>query len=394
MDHPTPSPLPGSPRDADGGPAEALRQDLLSLLPEELDSTLEAHFAARGQPGYRAGQVKRWIYETGVAGFEEMTNLPAGEREALATAFRLEAPDAPTISRSTDGTAKHLWKLDDGELVESVLIPTSDRLTLCISSQAGCAMGCTFCATGWGGFGRQLTAGEIAAQFRGSRSWAEAQGYGPITNVVFMGMGEPLANRKAVHPVLSILNRGFGLGARKITVSTVGVVPGILELAERPEQFGLALSLHAPESELRASLIPLERRHPLPELLDALRAFRDAGGRRITFEYTMIRGVNDDEALAAKLAEMAREFHAFVNLIPYNPIPDRDWLPSTPERLEFFRRTLEAGGVACQVREPRGRDIDAACGQLRANALVTLEPGRTTTRPRARAMAGDSGTGS
>ncbi len=364
------------------------RPDLLSLLPEEVTAALEAHFQARGQPGYRVGQVRRWLYETGVAGFDGMSDLPATEREALARAFHLEAPEAPTLSRSSDGTAKHLWRLHDGELVESVLIPTADRLTLCISSQAGCAMGCTFCATGWGGFGRQLTAGEIAAQYRGSRSWAEAEGYGPITNVVFMGMGEPLANRKAVHPVLSILNRGFGLGARRITVSTVGVVPGILELAERPEQFGLALSLHAPVSELRSTLIPLERRHPLPELLDALRAFRDAGGRRITFEYTMIREVNDDETLAPKLAELAREFHAFVNLIPYNPIPDRDWLPSTPERLEFFRSTLEGAGVACQVREPRGRDIDAACGQLRANALVTLEPGRTAARPRARVEAG------
>jgi len=363
------------------------RPDLLSLVPEELDTALARHFADRGEPAYRAGQVRHWIYETGVPSFDEMTNIPLAGREALAAAFRLEAPEAETISRSRDRTAKHLWRLADGELVESVLIPSWDRLTLCISSQAGCAMGCTFCATGWGGFGRQLTAGEIAAQYRGSRAWAEAEGYGPVTNVVFMGMGEPLANRKAVHPVLSILNRGFGLGARKITVSTVGVVPGILELAERPEQFGLAVSLHAPESELRASLIPLEQRHPLPQLLDALRTFRDAGGRRITFEYTMIRGINDEERLAPVLAELAHEFHAFVNLIPFNPIPDQDWVASTPERLEYFRSTLEAGGVACQVRQPRGRDIDAACGQLRANALVQLDE---KSRPRARARVPDA----
>jgi 23S rRNA (adenine2503-C2)-methyltransferase len=362
------------------------RTDLLSLSPDALDAALEGHFEARGTPAYRARQVRRWLYETGVRSFGEMTDLPAAEREALEAHFRVEVPVAETVSRSRDGTAKHLWRLSDGELVESVLIPTSDRLTLCISSQAGCAMGCTFCATGWGGFGRQLTAGEIAAQYRESRTWAEAHGYGPISNVVFMGMGEPLANRKALHPALSVLNHGFGLGARRITVSTVGVVPGILELAERPEQFGLALSLHAPESDLRAELIPLERRHPLHEVMDALRAFRDAGGRRITFEYTMIRGVNDHERLALPLATLAREFHAFVNLIPFNPIPDQDWLPSTPERLEFFRATLEDAGVSCQVREPRGRDIDAACGQLRANALVELEVG-SRTRPRARATA-------
>jgi 23S rRNA (adenine2503-C2)-methyltransferase len=357
------------------------RPDLLSLLPEELESTLETHFRERGLPAYRAGQVRRWVYETGVPGFEAMTNLPQGEREALAERFRLEAPEVDTVSRSSDRTAKHLWRLADGELVESVLIPSRDRLTLCISSQAGCAMGCTFCATGWGGFSRQLTAGEIVAQFRGSRAWAEAEGYGPITNVVFMGMGEPLANRKALHPALSILNRGFGLGARRITVSTVGVVPGILELAARSEQFGLALSLHAPVPELRAELIPLERRYPLPELLAALRTFRDAGGRRITFEYTMIHGVNDAPELAPKLAELAAEFHAFVNLIPFNPIPDQDWGPSRPDRLEHFRRTLEGAGVSCQIREPRGRDIDAACGQLRANALVALE-GRRPVRAR------------
>jgi len=357
--------------------------DLLSLLPEELDTTLRAFLVAQGAPAYRAGQIRSWIYASGVTDFDAMSNLPKPLRTALAEAFRLERPEVATISRSADGTAKHLWRLHDGELVESVLIPTSERLTLCISSQAGCAMGCTFCATGWGGFSRQLSAGEIVAQYRDSRNWAEVEGYGPITNVVFMGMGEPLANRPALHPALSILNRGFGLGARRITVSTVGVVPGIRELAARDEQFGLALSLHSPDPELRATLIPLERRYPLGEVLDALRAFRDAGGRRITFEYTMIREVNDAEELAPKLAELAHEFRAFVNLIPFNPIPDQDWLPSVPQRIEFFRRTLEGRGVEAAVREPRGRDIDAACGQLRAQALVQIEGG-TAKRARAR----------
>jgi 23S rRNA (adenine2503-C2)-methyltransferase len=375
-----------------GAPDDA-RRDLLSLTPGELDTVLAEHFRARGQPGYRADQVRKWVYETGVGSFGEMTNLPLAEREALARAFRLESPEAATVSRSTDGTAKHLWRLGDGELVESVLIPTSDRLTLCISSQAGCAMGCTFCATGWGGFARQLTSGEIAAQYRESRAWAEREGYGPISNVVFMGMGEPFANRKALHPALTILNAGFGVGARRVTVSTVGVVPGIRELAARPEQFGLAVSLHSPDEALRAELIPLEKRHPLPELMEALREFRDAGGRRITFEYTMIRGVNDAPELAPELGGLAREIQAFVNLIPFNPIPYQDWLPSTAGRIEHFRRTLEEAGVPCAVREPRGRDIDAACGQLRAHALVELR-GRREARgtgarePGARARGG------
>jgi len=240
-------------------------------------------------------------------------------------------------------------------------------------------MGCTFCATGWGGFDRQLTAGEIVGQYRAAGRWAEEQGLGPITNLVFMGMGEPLANRSALHPALTLLNRGYGVGARRITVSTVGVVPGILELAERPEQFQLAVSLHAPNSELRRTLIPLEKRHPLPELMDALERFGERGGKRITFEYTMISEVNDAPTLAPELAALARRVSAFVNLIPYNPIPYRPWKPSSASRLRAFRESLEAEGVPVAVRETRGRDIEAACGQLRGHALAKDQP--TAERP-------------
>jgi 23S rRNA (adenine2503-C2)-methyltransferase len=362
-------------------------RDLLGLTPDEARIALEEHFRNRGAPAYRVKQVLKWIYETLAPDFDAMTDLPMAEREALAAAFRLREPAVETVARSGDGTVKHLWRLDDGELVESVLIPSEDRLTLCISSQAGCAMGCTFCATGWSGFGRQLTAGEIVGQYRASRRWADANGLGRITNVVYMGMGEPLANRKGVLPSLTILNHGYGIGARKITVSTVGVIPGIDDLSARPEQFELALSLHAPESELRARLIPLEQRYPLPDLMEALKRFREAGGRRITFEYTMIDGVNDAPALAPRLAELAREVGAFVNLIPFNPIPwQPDWRPSPPDRLRAFADLLEARGVQAAVRTPRGRDIDAACGQLRASTLVTLEGGR----PRARVGAGEA----
>ena len=255
-------------------------------------------------------------------------------------------------------------------MVESVLIPSQDRLTLCISSQAGCGMGCTFCATGFGGLRRNLTTGEICAQFRASQRWADDNQYGRISNLVFMGMGEPLANRKALFPALTSLNQGYGLGARRITVSTVGLVPGILELAKRPEQFRLALSLHAPESELRRTLIPLEARYPLPEVMAALRAFDAAGGKRITFEYTLIKDVNDHPRLARTLAELALDLQAFVNLIPFNPIPYQDWVTSPPSRIKEFAVVLEERGVPVAVREPRGRDIDAACGQLRASALA------------------------
>jgi 23S rRNA (adenine2503-C2)-methyltransferase len=343
--------------------------DLLSLTPSELRDALQAHFGARGQPQYRAGQVERWIYERLVRSTDEMTDLPGSERAALAEAFELQEPEAATVSRSQDGTVKHLWRLHDGELVESVLIPTERRLTLCISSQAGCAMGCTFCATGWGGFRRQLTAGEIVSQYRASRRWADENDYGAISNIVYMGMGEPLSNRAAVHPSLTILNQGYGVGARRITVSTVGVVPGILELAARPEQFRLALSLHSPSTELRRELIPLEKRHPLPEVIEALERFDAAGGKRITFEYTMIAGVNDDERLIDPLAELALRVRAFVNLIPFNPIPYQDWRSSPRKRIREFEDGLAARGVAVAVRETRGGDIDAACGQLRAHAV-------------------------
>ena len=345
--------------------------DLLGLMPEEMQTELESHFRERGQPSYRTGQVKDWIFSKLAPGFQAMTNLPGPEREALAGAFRLAEAEVSTLSRSADGTVKHLWRLEDGELVESVLIPTEDRLTLCISSQAGCGMGCTFCATGFGGLRRNLTPAEIVVQYRASQRWASQEGYGRISNVVFMGMGEPLANRKGLFPALTLLNQGYGVGARRITVSTVGLVPGILELAERPEQFRLALSLHAPESELRRTLIPLEARYSLSEVVGALRAFDAAGGKRITFEYTLIHGVNDYIHLAPKLAELAFGLQAFVNLIPFNPIPYQDWEPSPPNRIRDFAKVLEERGVSVAVREPRGRDIDAACGQLRANALVT-----------------------
>ncbi len=348
--------------------------DILGLAPGELEEALASHFSERHQPTYRVDQVVDWIFRRLAPDFQAMTNLPQKERDGLSESFRVGEGEIASVAESRDGTVKHLWRLADGELVESVLIPSDDRLTLCISSQAGCGMGCTFCATGFGGLRRNLTAGEISAQFRASQRWAEERGMGRISNAVFMGMGEPLANRRALFPALSILNRGYGLGARRITVSTVGLVPGILELAKRPEQFRLALSLHAPESELRRTLVPLERRFPLPEVVAALREFNAAGGKRITFEYTMIRGVNDHAHLAPRLAELAFGVQAFVNLIPFNPIPFQDWEPSPAQRVRHFQKVLEERGVSVAVREPRGRDIDAACGQLRASSLSNEVP--------------------
>jgi 23S rRNA (adenine2503-C2)-methyltransferase len=354
----------------------AVRPDLLEAPPAAAAAALAEHFAARRQPAYRVRQVLAWLHEKLALSFEEMTDLPKAEREALAEAFSLTTPETAKLSRSHDGTAKHLWRLADGELIESVLIPARQRLTLCISSQAGCAMACTFCATGWMGYQRQLTTGEIVAQYRGAQAWANENGYGPITNIVFMGMGEPLMNPKAVFPALALLNGAYGVGARRITVSTVGIVPGILAMAEMPEQYRLAVSLHAPTHELRQQLIPVEKKYPLPRLIEALRAFDEAGGKRITFEYVMIDGINDELEEADALAVLVREFTAFVNLIPFNPIPGTDWRPTPPQRLAEFAERLARRGVSAHVREPRGRDIAAACGQLKAEATH----GRTLVR--------------
>ena len=341
------------------------RPDLLNEIPPHVQELLEEHFKQTGVPSYRVKQAMTWIYEKEARGFDEMTDLPLKARESLKQAFDFTNPESARVEQSSDGTVKHLWKLSDGELIESVLIPVKDRLTLCISSQAGCAMACTFCATGWSGYRRNLTPAEIVAQFRGARRWAKENGRGPITNIVYMGMGEPLMNRKAVMRSLTLLNRAYGLGARRITVSTVGVVPGILEMAERKEQFRLAVSLHAPNHELREQIVPIEKKYPLPQLLDALHKFDDAGGRRITFEYVMIDGVTDTLELAHQLADIVSKFGAHVNLIPYNPIPGPDWKTSSRENIHRFLDTLEARCVRTSIRGPRGKDIAAACGQLR-----------------------------
>lgn len=352
-------------------PDSATPIDLLSQPEAAARDLLADHFRGRGAPDFRARQAHGWLYERDAAAFAEMTDLPAAERAALAEAFAFDAPALERAERSLDGTVKHLWRMADGELVESVLIPADGRLTLCLSSQAGCAMACVFCATGWSGYRRQLTAGEIVGQFRGARRWALEHGAGGISNIVFMGMGEPLMNQRAVFAALDLLNGPYGVGARRITVSTVGVVPGILALAERPEQFRLALSLHAPRPELRGRIVPLERKYPLPVLMDALLRFNAAGKRRITFEYVMIDGVNDALELVADLAALAAQVSAHVNLIPYNPIPGPDWRPTPTRRVHGFAEALRRRGTNVTVREPRGLDIAAACGQLRAEHELT-----------------------
>lgn len=350
--------------DAGGSPGPGPVR-LLGLEPAEAREGLLRALAGLGQPAYRARQVASWVYERRATTFEEMTDLPAALRPALAAGFSLRAAEPSFEARSADGTIKHLWRLADGEEVESVLIPAEERVTLCLSSQAGCALACRFCATGDFGFRRQLDAAEIAGQFRDADLVAERVYGRRISNVVYMGMGEPFANLEAVMRSLTVLHAGFGLGARRITVSTVGLIPGIEALARRPEPFRLAVSLHAADPELRLSLMPVEKRHPLPDLLEAMRAYQVAKGRRISIEYAMIGGVNDAPEQAMELVRALEGLRVFVNLIPWNPIPGRDWRTSAPDRIRAFLAVLESAGLRAAVRAPRGRDIAAACGQLR-----------------------------
>lgn len=347
-----------------------MTSDLIGLTPTDARAAVAATLAEAGEPSYRVDQVLGWLFERRARSFDEMTNLPLALRERLAARFDLSPLERTFEARSRDGTIKHLWRIAGGEEIESVLIPTPGRVTLCLSSQAGCALGCTFCATGDFGFRRQLTTAEIVAQFRDAdRIAVEAYGRG-IGNVVYMGMGEPFANPDAVLPSLEILNDGFGLGARRITVSTVGVVPGILALAERPESFRLAVSLHAPNHELRLRLVPIEKRWPIPELFEAIDEYQARKGRRVTFEYTLIEGLNDAPDTARELAALIGDRLAFVNLIPWNPIPGRDWAPSGGGAIGRFLDVLQAAGIPSAVRTPRGRDIAAACGQLRLEREV------------------------
>jgi 23S rRNA (adenine2503-C2)-methyltransferase len=279
---------------------------------------------------------------------------------ALEQQHPVPRPALAARQASRDGTIKYLWRFADGAAVESVVIPEGRRRTLCVSSQAGCAFGCVFCATGRMGFGRHLAPWEIAAQVR---ELALDPLAGKLSNVVFMGMGEPLHNWAAVDVALTILNdrHGLGIGARHLTVSTVGIVPGLLRLAERPEQFRVALSLHSPYSERRRALMPVERKYPLADVLRALGAFR----RRVTFEYVLIKGTNDRPDDARELARIARELEAHVNLLALHPGGTPGLVPTPPEEIAAFAEQVRAGGANVTVRRSRGLDIDAACGQLR-----------------------------
>ncbi len=345
------------------------RINLLDAAPADAERALRAFAEAQGHQPYRGSQVVRHLWTTPAVSFAAMTDLPVAFREALDQAFALPRLELAAEQRSTDGTRKFLFRLHDGQTIETVAIPDGDRVTLCISSQAGCALQCSFCATGLMGFYRNLHVSEIAGQVRELALLPE-----PITptNIVFMGMGEPLMNWKAVDVVLTILNdaKGFGIGARHITVSTVGVLPGIEALAKRPEQFRLAISVHAPSDELRRMLMPVNIKFPLEKVIDAAASF----SRRVTFEYVMLGGVNDQPAHAAALAKLAKRCGAFVNLIPLHPGGAGSYTPTSPEGIKRFAGAIAKHGVEVAIRRSRGTDIAAACGQLRVERLRRRAP--------------------
>jgi 23S rRNA (adenine2503-C2)-methyltransferase len=354
------------------------RVALYDLTHKELADLL----ATWGEPRFRADQVWRWLYKSLAADFETMGNLPAPLRARLNQGAVISplTPVAEQVSSSGE-TRKVLFRLADGNTIETVLMLYHDRRTVCVSTQVGCGMGCTFCATGQGGLARNLTSGEILAQVLqyGSEiqqtSIREAQALGvkanldvqPVTNIVLMGMGEPLANYAATWQAIETMtdDGGYNLGARRITLSTVGLVPGIQRLTEEEIPINLAVSLHAASDELRDQLVPLNLRYPLADLLAAVQAHIQKTGRRVTVEYALIAGLNDNVDQARQLASLLAGLLCHVNIIPLNPTPGSPLRPSAREQVHAFRDELEGAGIPVTVRVRRGIDIEAGCGQLR-----------------------------
>ncbi len=323
-------------------------------------------------PAYRAEQIRQWVYDKGVLDFDAMSNLPADLRTRLTKDWEIRPMEQARVQGSADVTRKFLWRLRDGQFIESVLIPATlgtdgsraSRLTLCVSTQVGCALGCKFCASGLDGLKRNLSTGEILGQILLARNEANRR----VDNLVFMGMGEPLANLPALLPALDVIlsPKGLGIGARHVTLSTSGLVPRILELADYPAQIRLAISLHGGDDATREKIMPINKRYPMVELLDACETFVRTRRKMITLEYILIDGVNDDPVQATMLAAHARRLRAKVNLIPYNKVDGLEWKRPPDNRIRTFLQTVERGHPpAVTLRTEKGHDIDAACGQLR-----------------------------
>jgi 23S rRNA (adenine2503-C2)-methyltransferase len=322
------------------------------------------------KPAYRADQILQWVYEKQAESFDAMTNLPAELRAKLAEEFQLNAVHELRTRHAADTTEKFLFKLHDGALIETVLIPatpglssTDERQTVCVSTQVGCAFGCKFCASGLAGFKRNLSAAEIVDQVCHVQKLTKQR----VDNIVVMGMGEPMMNYDNVLRALRILNApwALGIGARKMTISTAGVVPGIRRLAEEPMQVRLAVSLHGATDEVRGKIMPINRKFPLKELIAACEHYSKTKGKMLTFEFILIENVNDSLEQAHKLAALARRVHAKVNLIPYNTVEGLSWRRPDRDRCKVFQHVLRQADISATLRIEKGTDIAAACGQLR-----------------------------
>lgn len=334
-------------------------RDIRLLTLEELQDLVKE----LGQPAFRAKQLNEWIHDKNVCSFDEMTNLPAALREKLSERFSFNVPVELVKQVSKDGSRKYLLQFSDGVSVETVGMPNRNKLAVCISSQAGCAMGCAFCATGLAGLSRSLTAQEMVDQvLHVARDFGER-----VTSVVFMGQGEPFANFDATVQALRILNDpdGLAIGARHLTVSTCGVIPGIRRFAELPEQFTLAISLHSAIQGTRNQLMPGVKKYTLLRLHEAIQLYVEKTGRRPTYEFAMIDGINDTNPEMQALVDFCAGTLCHVNLIQLNNIPDSPFRPSLIEKVESLQRRLTMHGVETTIRNSRGSDIDAACGQLK-----------------------------
>jgi 23S rRNA (adenine2503-C2)-methyltransferase len=355
--------------------------DIKSLLFNELEEELHK----LDEPSYRAGQITDWLYKKRVDSIEKMTDLPQSLRERLAEKFSFSKIDVVRVLGSRDTTRKFLFRLSDANLIESVLIPASpalygeksDRRTVCISTQVGCAYGCKFCASGLEGFSRNLRANEIIDQIIA----IERAGGEKIDNIVFMGMGEPLANFENTMRAIRIVNApwALGIGARHITVSTSGLAPQIRKLADEPLQFRLAVSLHGATDEVRNRVMPINRKYNIETLLSACDYYTAHKNQRLTFEYILIAGVNDADEQARLLAQHAKRLFAKVNLIPYNTVDGLEWSRPSRNRQEKFLSILRAHKIAATLRREKGHDIDAACGQLRLQTSRNERTQVTTT---------------
>ncbi|RCW51416.1 MULTISPECIES: 23S rRNA (adenine(2503)-C(2))-methyltransferase RlmN [unclassified Halanaerobium] len=342
-------------------------KDLKSLTRNELMESINN----LGYPNYRGEQVFNWIYRNGISDYDLMTNIPKKMRKDLQTDFKITDIELLEKKKAADGTIKYLWKLKDGENIESVYIPfeESGRHSICISSQVGCALGCSFCATGIDGLQRDLNTGEIIDQVLKIQQDISKETFGSprISNIVYMGMGEPLANLKNVLKSAEIINEndGLNIGMRKMTISTAGLVPEIKELAEKNNQIGLAVSLHAPNDRLRNKLMPVNRKYSITQLLSAVNYYIEKTGRRVTFEYVLMDGVNDSPELAIQLADLLRGINCHINLIPANPVPALNIKKPVQKVLDKFYEILVNRGLQVTVRKEMGSEIEAACGQLK-----------------------------